>query len=101
SGLGDDQAKAAGDYRERGQVQSAVRRGPGHEAARGRLPGGSADRDEVSQDAQHPVVPAAQGLGPDRVEIVTPFSGGSQNREVLRTAAKLSHLLPCPMTWAS
>ena len=33
SGLGDDQAEAAGDHRQGGQVQPALRRGPGDQAA--------------------------------------------------------------------
>ena len=47
---------------QRRQVEPAVRRGPGHQAPGGRLPGGPADGDEVPQDAEHPVVAAAEGL---------------------------------------
>ena len=54
--------QAAGDHRQRRQVEPALRRGPGDEAARGRLPGRPAHGDEVPQDAQHPVVAAAEGL---------------------------------------
>ena len=47
SRLGDDQAEAAGDHRQGGQVQSAIRRGPRDQAAGVRLPGRPPHGDEV------------------------------------------------------
>ena len=62
SRLGNDQAEAAGDHRQRGQVQPALRRGPGHQAQRVGLPGRPADGHQVSQDAGYSVVAAAEGM---------------------------------------
>ena len=75
--LGSHQEQAAGDHRRRGQVEPAQRRGPGDAAERGRLPGRAPHRDQVPQDARHPVVAAAQGLdvAAAGVKVVpTPFS---------------------------
>ena len=65
SGLGNDQAEAAGNHRQRGQVQPALRRGPGQQAQRDGLPGRPPDGDEVSQDAGYSVVAATQGMDDD------------------------------------
>ena len=62
SGLRGDEAEVDGAGRERGQVESAVGRGTGPPLERGRLPRRPPHRDEVPQDAESPVEPAAEGL---------------------------------------
>ena len=100
SGLGDDQEQAAGDHRQRGQGRAAVRRGPGDQAHRGRLPGGPADGDEVSQDAEDSVVAAAQGVvgiaAWDRIPIlsctlVSAFTKRDNDVRTLKLAPFRSH----------
>src|SRR5262249_21765519 len=57
-----------------GQVEPAVRRGPRQQAPGVRLPGRPPHGDEVPQDAEHPVVAAAEGLVADQSVVRGPWS---------------------------